>query len=104
MFDINNFRNIAEDKIADEKIERLRAEQNAVRREIEKAEREIEQSENKIKRLMGLLSKEERKARTRRLIQRGAIAEALIPDAENFTNDEIQAALAKAFRADSPRD
>ena len=104
MFDINNLRNIAEDKIADAKIEKLRAEQNAVRQEIEKAEREIEQGENKIKRLMNYMSTTERKARTRRLIQRGAITEAFIPDAENLTNDEIQAALTKAFRADSPHD
>jgi len=104
MFDINNLRNIAEDKIADAKIEKLRAEQNAVRKEIEKAEREIEQGENKIKRLMNYMSTAERKARTRRLIQRGAITEAFIPDAENLTNDEIQAALTKAFRADSPHD
>ena len=104
MFDINNLRNIAEDKIANAKIEKLRAEQNAVRHEIEKAEREIEQGENKIKRLMNYMSTAERKARTRRLIQRGAITEAFISDAENLTNDEIQAALAKAFRADFPSD
>jgi peptidoglycan hydrolase CwlO-like protein len=66
MFAINNLRNIAEDKIADAKIEKLRAEQNAVREKIEKAEREIEKGENKIKRLMNYMSTAERKARTRR--------------------------------------
>ena len=104
MFDLSNLQHIKESEIADKKIEKLRAEQNAVRKEIEKAEREIEQGENKIKRLMNYMSTAERKARTRRLIQRGAIAEAFISDAENLTNDEIQAALAKAFRADSPHD
>ena len=104
MFDINNLRNIAEDKIVDAKIEKLRAEQSAVRQEIKKAEREIEQGENKIKRLINSMSTAERKARTRRLIQRGAITEAFITDAENLTNDEVQAALAKVFREDSPCD
>jgi multidrug resistance efflux pump len=104
MFDLSNLQNIKENEIADAKIEKLRAEQETARREIEKAEREIAQGENKIKRLMGVLSKEERRARTRRLIQRSAIAEAFIHDAENLTNDEIQAALAKAFRENYPRD
>ena len=101
MFDINNLRNIAEDKIIDAKIEKLRAEQETARREIEKAELEIEQGENKIKRLKGLLSKEERNARTHRLIERGAILEKFIPDAESLTSDEIIAELAKVFRTTS---
>jgi predicted ribosome quality control (RQC) complex YloA/Tae2 family protein len=104
MFDLSNLQNIKANEIADAKIEKLRAEQEAARREIEKAEREIEQGENKIKRLKRSLSKEERNARTKRLIERGAILEAFIPDAENLTNDEIQAALANVFRADIPRD
>jgi multidrug resistance efflux pump len=99
MIDLSNIQNIKANEIADAKIEKLRAEQEATRLEIEKAEREIEQGEKKIKRLMRSLTKEERSARTRRLIQRGAIAEAFIPDAENHSNDEIQAILAEVFRA-----
>lgn len=34
-----------------------------------------------------------RKARTHRLIERGAIAESMIPDAENMTNEEFRQAL-----------
>ena len=101
MFDLSNIQNIKANEIADAKIEKLRAEQDAARHEIEEAERELEQTEHKIKRLIRSLSTEERKARTRRLIQRGAIAEAFIPDAENHSNDEIQEILAKAFRAGS---
>jgi predicted RNase H-like nuclease (RuvC/YqgF family) len=100
MFDLSNLQNIKENEIADAKIEKLRAEQEITRREIEKAEREIEQGENKIKRLKGLLSKEERNARTHRLIERGAILETFIPDADNLTGDEIIAELARVFRAD----
>jgi multidrug resistance efflux pump len=98
MFDLSNLEHLAEDKAADAKIEKLRAERDATLAKIAKAEREIEQAENKIKRLMNFQSKQERKARTRRLIQRGAIAEAFIPDAETLTNDEVQERLAAAFR------
>jgi predicted RNase H-like nuclease (RuvC/YqgF family) len=91
--------NIKANEVADAKIEKLRAEQEAVKKEIQEAEREIEQGENKIKRLKRSLSKEERNARTRRLIQRGAIAEKFIPDAEDLSNDEIETVLAKVFRA-----
>ena len=99
MFDLKNLQHITENEAADKKIQKLRAEQDAVRREIEKAELEIEQGENKVKRLTRYMSTAERKARTRRLIERGAIAEAFVPDAENLTNDEFQSALARAFRA-----
>ena len=101
MFDLSNLQHITENEAADKKIAKLRAEQEAARREIEKAELEISQGENKIKRLKSSLSTAERKARTRRLIERGAIAEAFIPDAENISNDEFQAALVRVFRASS---
>jgi predicted nucleic acid-binding Zn-ribbon protein len=99
MFDLSNINNIVENEAADKKIAKLRAEQETVRLEIEKAEREIAQGENKIKRLKSGLSKEERNARTHRLVQRGAILEQFIPDADTLTNDEITAILARVFRA-----
>lgn len=99
MFSISDIENIKDNYDADAKIEKLRAEQDTTRREIEKAEREIEQGENRIKRLSRSLSAEERKARTRRLIERGAIIEAFIPNAETLTNDEIKSVIANAFIA-----
>jgi predicted ribosome quality control (RQC) complex YloA/Tae2 family protein len=101
MFDLKNLEHLAENEAADRKIEKLRARQEETKREIEKAEREIEQGENKIKRLTQSLSKQTRSARTRRLIERGAILEAFIPEAENLTGDEIKTILAKVFRAGS---
>ena len=98
MFDIANLEHLVEDKAADAKIAKLRAERDATLAKIEKAERQIEQAENKIKRLMNFYSAAERRARTRRLIQRGAIAEAFIEGAENLTNDEVQEQLARAFK------
>jgi uncharacterized coiled-coil DUF342 family protein len=87
------------DKITNAKIEKLRAEQDATRAALAEAEREIEQGENKIKRLTQSLSAETRKARTRRLIERGAIAESFITNAETLTNDEFKAVLTQAFHA-----
>jgi hypothetical protein len=101
MFDIATLEHLAEDKAIDTKIAKLRAERDKTLAEIAKAEREITQAENKIKRLMRQHSKQEYKARTRRLIQRGAIAEAVIPDAENITNDEFTDALAQAFKSET---
>jgi predicted nucleic acid-binding Zn-ribbon protein len=87
------------DKITNAKIEKLRAEQTATLAALAEAEREIEQSENKIKRLTQSLSAETRKARTRRLIERGAIAESFVMNAETLTNDEFKAVLTQAFHA-----
>jgi predicted nucleic acid-binding Zn-ribbon protein len=97
-----------ESAAADAKIEKYRkatektraaiAETNA---KIAKAERELERLEHQAERAKQALSKQERKARTRRLIERGAIAEAFIPNAETLSNDEFKAALQKAFRATS---
>ncbi|MGL5514510.1 MAG: DUF3847 domain-containing protein [Sporomusa sp.] len=64
---------------------------------IEKTKMEIRQLENRAKRLTQAHSQLERKARTRRLIQRGAILESFIPDAETMTNEQIQSILLAAF-------
>lgn len=42
----------------------------------------------------------ERKARAHRLIERGAIAEGLFPNAQDMTNEEFQRALYEACFAD----
>lgn len=44
-----------------------------------------------------ILADKERKERTRRLIERGAILEKFVSDPEKLTNDEIVALLVKAF-------
>lgn len=45
----------------------------------------------------------ERKARTKRLIERGAILESLISEADTFTNEQIKAFLEKTIRTESAR-
>jgi hypothetical protein len=89
------------DKITNAKIEKLRTEQEKTRAALADAERELEQLEHRASRLTQACSKQERKARTRRLIERGAIAESFIPNAETLTNDEFKSVLAQAFRSES---
>ena len=57
----------------------------------------IKQLENQKKRLAQQHKAAERKARTRRLIQRGAILEGFIPEADTYTEEQIQAILQKVF-------
>jgi len=49
----------------------------------------IEQYQNQKKKLIQKHNADERKARTKRLIERGAILESLIENAELLTNDQI---------------
>ncbi len=66
-------------------------------------EEEIRQLENQKKQLMQQQKEAERKARTKRLIDRGAILESLIPGAAAFTNEQIKAFLEKTIATESAR-
>lgn len=70
---------------------------------IESVQEQIRQLENQKKRLMQEEKERERKARTKRLIERGAILESLIPEADAFTNEQIKAFLEKTIRTESAR-
>ena len=65
---------------------------------------QIAQLINRKKQEMQKHKAEERKARTRRLIQRGAILEGFIPEAEAYTEDEIQAFLKETLATKFARD
>jgi len=65
---------------------------------IQSVQEQIQQLENQRKKLMQEQKDQARKARTKRLIERGAILESLIPNADTFTNEEIKALLEKALR------
>jgi len=64
---------------------------------------QITQLMNRKKQEMQKHKQAERKARTRRLIQRGAILEGFIAEAETYTEDEIQAALKETIGSDYGR-
>ncbi|MCL2546214.1 MAG: DUF3847 domain-containing protein [Oscillospiraceae bacterium] len=61
-------------------------------------EEKIEQLEKQKKQ-----KEHDRKTRTKRLIERGAILEGLIPKSEDYTNDQIQAFLKRTLDNDFAR-
>ena len=60
------------------------------KRTSEDIQREIEQLKNRKKEVLAQEKNRARKLRTKRLIERGAILEQYIEDAEHYTNDEVQ--------------
>ena len=68
---------------------------------IAEAQVKIEQYKNREKQLLQKQKTFERKERTRRLIERGAIAESLIENAESLTNEQFKSILVAALVSDS---
>jgi len=64
---------------------------------------QITQLENHKNKLIQQEKEAERKARTKRLIERGAILESLIDGAETLTNEQIKAFLFKTVQSDYAR-
>lgn len=60
------------------------------KRTSEDIQREIDQLKNRKKEVLAQEKTRARKLRTKRLIERGAILEQYIEDAEHYTNDEVQ--------------
>jgi len=73
--------------------------------QITAAKEDIKQKENKLKLLNQRQKEQERKDRTRRLIERGAILESLIDGAADLDNERIKAILQAALssRTVTPR-
>lgn len=71
---------------------------------IAKAEEEIRQLQNKKRRLLNQKKNEERKARTHRLIERGAILESLLERPEQYENEQIKELLEVALRSAQARE
>jgi hypothetical protein len=67
-------------------LEKLQAEQ-------EKVQREIRQLENRQKILLNKQTDAERRARTRRLIEHGAILESIFPALSSLSGEEVKAFL-----------
>lgn len=66
--------------------------------EKEKYDRQLKQLLNREKKLKRQISREDRKKRTHRLIERGAILESFIEGAEEKSNEEIKNILQQAFQ------
>lgn len=66
--------------------------------EQEKVQREIQQLENRQKILLNKKTDAERRARTRRLIEHGAILESVFPATITMTGEEVKAFLLSLSR------
>ena len=71
--------------------------------QIESAKLKLEQEKAKMQGLLQRHKSEERKKRTKRLIERGAIVESLIPEPEALTNEQIQIFLTKTIQTEFAR-
>lgn len=75
-----------------------------INEQIAKAEEEIRQLQNKKKKLLNQKRGEERKIRTHRLVERGAILESLFEQPEQYTNEQIKGLLETALRTPQAQD
>ena len=71
---------------------------------IENIKTEIRQNENQMKMLLNKKINSERSMRTSRLIQRGALLESMIKEADTLTNEQIKRLLLAAFRPEAIRE
>lgn len=77
---------------------------NPLEEEKHKLEKEIRQLENRQKILLNKKTDAERKARTRRLIERGAILESVFPATATMTGEEVKAFLLSLSRLPGARE
>lgn len=70
-----------------------------INEQIAKTEEEIRQLQNRKKKLLNQKKNEERKLRTRRLIERGAILESMLKKPEKYENEQIKDLLEVALRS-----
>lgn len=70
----------------------------SINEQIQKAEEEIRQLQNRKRKLLNQKKADERKARTHRLIERGAILESLLEQPERYENEQIKELLEVALQ------
>ncbi len=78
-------------------LQKIQLEIKSKQAEKEKYEKKLVQLKNREKKLRRITSNQERKRRTHRLIERGAMLESFIDGASEKTNDEIMAILKEVF-------
>ena len=77
--------------------EKALAERNKLQAELDRLTKKETQEEHKLSILKNRYKEEKRRSRNHRLIERGAILESLIPDAESYTNEQIKHIIRIAF-------
>lgn len=73
-------------------------------RRLAEAKEKLRQYENREKRLLNQIKTEQRRARTHRLIERGAILESLLDGAADMTGEQVKAVLETALKTDAARE
>ncbi len=77
--------------------EKAIAERNKLQAELERLTKKETQERHKLDTLKNRYKEEKRRSRNHRLIERGAILESLIPNAESYTNEQIKHIIKIAF-------
>ena len=78
-------------------IEKALAERNKLQAELDRLTKKETQAEHKVTTMQNRYKEQKRRSRNHRLIERGAILESLIPDAESYTNEQIKHIIKIAF-------
>lgn len=78
--------------------------ESMTRKTSEDIQKQIEQLKNQKKEVLAKERAQARKERTRRLIQRGAILEQYLDNAEDLTNEDVESIVKYAFNAPYVRD
>ena len=73
----------------------------SVTEQIESLKRELGQAENRLKVLCNKKYDTERRERTHRLIERGAMLESLVYDLDQFSNEQVRELLVIALDSDN---
>lgn len=76
----------------------------SIEERIENIDERLEQLKNQKKELLAKQREQDRKARTRRLIERGAILEQYLMEPENLTNEEVGEIVKYAFNTPYVKD
>ena len=81
----------------DSEYEKALAERNKLQAELERMTKKEKQEEHKLSITKNRYKEQKRRSRNHRLIERGAILESLIPNAESYTNEQIKHIIRIAF-------
>ena len=81
----------------DSEYEKALAERNKLQAELDRLTKKETQEEHKVATMQNRHKEQKRRSRNHRLIERGAILESLIPNAESYTNEQIKHIIKIAF-------
>lgn len=81
----------------DSEYEKVLAERDKLQAELDHLTKKETQEEHRLSTMQNRYKEQKRRSRNHRLIERGAILESLIPDAESYTNEQIKHIIKIAF-------